>query len=158
MELSNLTRPELIFTDLPGGDQTSALRSLAECIVEEGVVDDAQVLLERLLEREKLASTGLGDGVAIPHCKIKKLDSVVIAIGVLRESVDFFATDGKPVRLLFLVLSPEKSPAAHLQSLAAISRWIQADAHVDRILEKPDRETILSLLKSPASPVEASAN
>lgn len=155
MELATLTRPELIFPDLPGGDRSSALLALAERMVEEGVVSDTQQLHAKLLERERLCSTGVGDGVAIPHCKIKKLDQVVVAIGVLAQPIEFGASDGKPVRLLFLVLSPEKSPAAHLQSLAAISKWIQADARVEKILEHPDREAIFALLEESASTTEA---
>ena len=109
---------------------------------------------EKLLERENLCSTGVGNGVAIPHCKVKKLDRVVIAIAVLQEAVEFGASDGRLVRLLFLVLSPEKSPAAHLQSLAAISKWIQADSHVERMLEQPDRESILDLLRQQTASID----
>lgn len=149
MELATLTGPELIFPELEGTDRTSALLALSERIVEQGIVSDANQLHQKLLEREGLCSTGVGDGVAVPHCKVKKLGRVVVAIGVLREAIEFGASDGKPVRLLFLVLSPEKEPAAHLKSLAAISKWIQADSHVQRILEQPDRESILDLLRVP---------
>lgn len=157
MELANLTSPELIFPALPGSDRASALLALSERVVEQGVTQDAQELYSRLLEREKLCSTGLGDGVAIPHCKIEQLDQVVIAVGILENPIEFGATDGVPVRLLFLVLSPEKAPAAHLQSLAAISKWVQTASHVEQVLQQPDREGILNLLRSEAPPAEALA-
>lgn len=146
VELAALTRPELIFIDLPGSDQASALWTLSERMVEQGIVADARDLHAKLLEREKLCSTGVGAGVAVPHCKVKKLGQVVVAVAVLADPVEFGASDGRPVRLLFLVLSPTKAPAAHLQSLAAISKWVQADEHVDRILEQPSREAIWALL------------
>lgn len=155
MELSNLTRAELIFPELPGNDRASALRAISERMAELGIVPDARILEAKLLERELLCSTGVGDGVAIPHCKIKKLEQVVVAVGILAQPIEFGATDGQPVRLLFLVLSPEKNPAAHLQSLAAISKWIQAEARVARILEQPSPEAVLALLGEPASTVEA---
>ncbi len=154
MELSTLTRPELIFPELPGSDRASVLFAFSECMVEQGIVSDARELHRKLLERESLCSTGVGNGVAIPHCKVKKLDRVVIALAILQEAVEFGASDEQAVRLLFLVLSPEKSPAAHLKSLAAISKWVQADAHVERILEQPDRESILDLLRQPTQPLD----
>jgi len=147
MELQTLTNPELIFPELPGTDRVSALRALAERVAYEGNSLDSHEIYEKLLEREDLGSTCIGRGVAVPHCKVKRLDRVVVAIGVLKEGIDYGASDGTPVRLLFLVLSPENSPAEHLKSLAAISKWVQGDSHVERILEQPDRESILDLLQ-----------
>lgn len=147
MRLSSLTRPELIFVDLPGADGPTVLRAFAERVVEQGVVGDADLLYRRLLEREKLGTTALGGGVAVPHCKIDGLDDVVVAVGLLgKRGIDFDSSDGKPVRLLFLVISPSASPAAHLQSLAAISRWVKADHHVERILDLDDPDEIFELL------------
>lgn len=157
MELASFTRPELIFPELPGSDRSSALWALSDRMVSEGIVPEGRVLHEKLIEREQLCSTGVGDGVAIPHCKIKKLNQVVMAVGILAQPVDYGAADGRPVRLLFLVLSPEKNPAAHLQSLAAISKWIQADEHVNKILEQPDREAIYALLREPVPTTGAEA-
>ncbi len=146
MLLSALTRPDLIFVDLPGADGPTVLRAFAERVVEAGVVDDADLLYRRLLEREKLGSTALGHGVAVPHCKIEGLREVVVAVGLFRKGIDFEATDGEPVRLLFLVVSPSASPAAHLQSLAAISRWVRGDHHVERVLALADPQAIFDLL------------
>lgn len=151
MELEGLTRPELIFPGLAGTDQASALWAFSLSLAEAGAIRDPQHVYEKLLEREELGSTGIGSGVAIPHCKVEHLDEVLVAIGVTREAIEFGATDGLPVRLFFVVLSPEKAPAAHLKSLAAISRWVQSDSHVERILERPDRSAILDLLREPAS-------
>ena len=146
MRLSSLTRPDLIFVDLPGADGPTVLRAFAERVVERGVVKDADVLYRRLLEREQLGTTALGQGVAVPHCKIDGLADVVVAVGLFRKGIDFEASDGKPVKVLFLVVSPSASPAAHLQSLAAISRWVKADHHVERILDLEDPQAIFELL------------
>lgn len=151
MELESLTQPELIFPELAGTDAASALWAFSELIAQLGVVRDAHQVYEKLLEREELGSTGIGSGVAIPHCKVKDLDKVVVAIGILKEAIDFRATDGLPVRVLFLVLAPEKTPAAHLHALAAISRWVQTKDHVSRIVESPDRDAVLELLRQGAS-------
>jgi mannitol/fructose-specific phosphotransferase system IIA component (Ntr-type) len=71
--------------------------------------------------------------VAIPHCKLARLDRVVVAVGVATAGVAIETPDRQPVRLFFLVVSPESAPAAHLQSLAAISKWIKGDGNLERI-------------------------
>ena len=146
MRLASLTRPELIFVDLPGRDRQEVLRLLAEKLAQGGVVADSEELFQKLWERERLGSTGIGSGVAIPHCKLKGLRSGVVAIGLAREGIDFQAVDGRPVQLFFLVVSPSESPAEHLQVLAAISRWVKADHHVEKVLRLSDRDAIFTLL------------
>ena len=111
-----------------------------------GVVSDADELYRLLLEREKLGTTALGEGVAVPHCKMRGLDEVVVAVGTFSKGIEFEAADGKPVQLLFLVISPPSAPAAHLQSLAAISKWVKADQHVERILQVREPQAIFEML------------
>jgi len=147
MQLGALTRPELIFVELPGSDTPTVLKAMADGLAARTIVGDADSLYDRLLEREELGSTGLGGGVAIPHCKMKKLDEVIVAVGISRRGVDFAADDGQPVRLLFLVVSPEDKPADHLQSLSAISKWVKSPARVEEILEIKDPDAIYQLLK-----------
>ncbi len=147
MKLEALTDPQLVFADLPCFDRSTLLRALAERLVQAGRFDDADGLYGKLWEREQLGSTGIGSGVAVPHCKMSGLDRVVVAVAVLPKGVEFGAVDDKPVRLIFLVVSPEDQPAAHLQCLAAISKWIKADDHVARILGAEDPPTIYSLLR-----------
>jgi PTS system nitrogen regulatory IIA component len=146
MELKSLTGPGLIFPDLEGRQASAVLLELSMRLSEADVVSSPEWLYEKLREREELGSTGIGGGVAIPHCKCKGVERVVIAIGTSRQGIDFGAPDEKPVRLFFVVLSPEKEPAAHLQSLAAISKWVKADEHVERILEAETPTAILDLL------------
>lgn len=146
MKLKSLTGPELIFPDLEGRQATAVLLELSMRLSEADVVPSPEWLYEKLREREELGSTGIGKGVAIPHCKCKGIERVIIAIGTSRQGIDFGAPDEEPVRLFFVVLSPEKEPAAHLQSLAAISRWVKADEHVERILEAETPTAILDLL------------
>ncbi len=123
------------------------LRALAEGMAKAGVTVDADVMYRRLLEREELGSTAIGSAVAIPHCKMEDLSRVVLGIGLSREGVEFESEDGKPVRLFFVVVSPAETPAAHLRSLAAISKWVKADRHVDRLLELEAPEDIRDLLR-----------
>lgn len=147
MNLGSLTHPQLVFPDLAVRDVEGVLRAFADRVAELGFVPDADRLFEKLLEREQLGSTGVGSGVAIPHCKLKGLDEVVLAIGISRKAIEFGAIDTKPVRLFFVVVSPPDAPAAHLQVLAAISRWLKQDSHASRLLALHDRQKIFDLLE-----------
>jgi nitrogen PTS system EIIA component len=149
--LDAFTQPELIFPELLGGDRTAVLRDLAGRIAALGLVRDADVLYQKLWEREQLGSTGIGAGVAIPHCKMKGLERALLAIGLARQGIDFGAVDDEPVRVLFLLVSPYESPAEHLQALAAISRWVKADHHVEKVLKASDRQAIYELVQREAS-------
>ena len=146
MSLASLTRPELIFLDLPAGSREEVLRALAARLAAAGLVPSGEELYERLWERELLGSTGIGNGVAIPHCKLPGLRDGVVAVGRVPAGVDFHAVDGRPVRVFFLVISPSEAPGEHLKILAAISRWIRADQHAGALLEAADRETLFGLL------------
>ena len=154
MELASLTSPDLIFPRLDGADRTTVLRLLAQNIAGRGYVRDAQELFDRLVEREEVASTGVGGGVAIPHCKMSGLDRVVLAVGLQEKGIDFGAVDGQPVRLFFLVVSPNQTPAAHLQCLAAISKWVRSEGHVPSLLELVDPQAIYERLREEEAGVE----
>ena len=147
MRLGSLIRPDLIFPDLPDGDRARLLRGFAGRLAERGLVQDADSLFDKLWEREQLGSTAIGGGIAIPHCKVDRLKSGVVALGRSAEGVDFGAADGRPVRLFFLVISPSQSPAEHLQILAAISRWIKAGGRVEALLAEPDAGALYEYLQ-----------
>lgn len=147
MRLGSLTRPDLIFPDLPATDRAQVLRAFAERIAGRGLVNDPEALFLRLWEREQLGSTAIGGGIAIPHCKVDRLKSGMVAIGRVDAGVDFGAADGQPVRLFFLVISPSQSPAEHLQILAAISRWIKIPGRIQALLEQPDAATLHDYLQ-----------
>jgi PTS system nitrogen regulatory IIA component len=147
MRLGSLTRPDLVFPDLAATDRAQVLRDFAKRIAKSGLVRDPEMLYQRLTEREQLGSTGIGGGIAIPHCKIDGLAQGLVAVGRVREGVDFGAADGQPVRLFFLVISPSQSPAEHLQALAAISRWIKAGGRAQALLEQPGAEDIYAYLQ-----------
>jgi nitrogen PTS system EIIA component len=107
---------------------------------------DANVVLERIEERETLGSTGFGRGVAIPHARIPGLKRPVAALLKLAEPVDFEAADGLPVDLVFGLLSPENSGVAHLHALAAISRLMREERIHEALVEAPDAEALYALL------------
>lgn len=109
---------------------------------------DEQRLVETLLEREKLGSTGIGDGVAIPHGKVPGLPGLLASFGRSRPGVDFRAIDGKPTHLFFALFAPENSAGAHLKALARISRLFKNPAFRAAILEAPDAAAIYRLVET----------
>jgi PTS system nitrogen regulatory IIA component len=147
VQLGSLTRPDLIFPDLPAADRQEALHALADRVAGRGLVKSGDELFQKLWEREQLGSTGIGSGIAIPHCKLPGLARGIVAVGLVPGGVDFGAVDGKPVQVLFLVVSPSGSPAEHLQILAALSRWARADQHAEKILALRDPAAVYDLLQ-----------
>lgn len=131
--LQTLVDSRLVFPDLQARSMDEALTDLAGRLAVARVVPDGADLARRLLEREKLGSTGLGGGIAIPHCKLKDVQDVVLAVGTAPAGVDFKSSDGIPVSLIFLILSPADLPALHLQALARISRVLRRAGVAERL-------------------------
>ena len=152
MSLRSLVHPELIFPDLEVIDREEVLRTLSEKMEGVGAVPDADRLYLELEKREELGSTGIGGGVAIPHCKLKKLSGVVVAVATSRGGIDFDAADGAPVRLFFVVVSPQNEATEHLKALAAISRLVKEPGNVDRLLKASTAEAVLEVLEEEAPP------
>ncbi|HEX7504305.1 MAG TPA: PTS sugar transporter subunit IIA [Syntrophales bacterium] len=118
-------KKEYIIEELKAKSKRAVLGELSEIFTRyhSGIQNEA--MIEVLLDREKLGSTGIGDGIAIPHGKLKGLDSLVIAFGRSHEGIDFDSIDGKPVHIFFLLMAPESSTGQHLKALAKISRMLK---------------------------------
>ena len=147
--------PRLVFPDIEARSREDALREMARRLAEAGAVRDAEDLSRRLIEREALGCTGLGHGIAIPHCKLKDLNRIVLSIGRCLEPVDFQAADGIPVTILFLILSPAHAPALHLQALARVSRWLRTPGTAESLLAARTREQILEAVSGAQTPLAA---
>jgi mannitol/fructose-specific phosphotransferase system IIA component (Ntr-type) len=145
--LQGLLDPRFVFTDLKGPGMEEALGEMARRLAAAGAIRDAGDLTRRLIEREHLGCTGLGAGVAIPHCKCRDVSDIVLAVGLAPQGVDFHAPDGKPVTLIFLILSPADQPAAHLQTLARISRLLRTPGTSENLRRATTREEIVEALK-----------
>lgn len=135
----------LVFPRLAATTVEDALAEMAASLERAGVVGKAEDLARRLVEREAMGSTGLGNGLAIPHCKVRDLADVVVSIGISREGIDFHAADGNPVTLVFLVLSPADAPALHLQALARISRLIRMPGVAESLRHAGDPADVAAL-------------
>jgi len=116
---------DLVIDDIKAVDKNGVLREFAGLLKTAGKVREEDGIVRVLAEREALGSTGIGDGVAIPHGKVRGLREIVVAFGRSRNGVDFQSLDGKPVHLFFLLLTPEDNPGDHLKVLARISRILK---------------------------------
>jgi mannitol/fructose-specific phosphotransferase system IIA component (Ntr-type) len=145
--LGSLVDERRIYPDLAGGTVEEVLAEMAAGLARAGVIGDGEDAASRLVERERMGSTGLGEGLAIPHCKLKELSEVVLAVGVSHRGIDFHSSDAVPVTLVFLVLSPADAPALHLQALARISRVIRMPGIAENLLRKGTPAEIAAVLK-----------
>jgi PTS system nitrogen regulatory IIA component len=114
-------------------------------------------LVARLVERERLGCTGLGGGVAIPHCKLRDLDGVIVAVAAMAQPIDFGAADGIPVGLIFLVASPVDAAAPHLQALARISRLLRTPGVADGLRAARSAVEMLGLLRGAEAGMEVTS-
>ncbi|MDX2167089.1 MAG: PTS sugar transporter subunit IIA [Deltaproteobacteria bacterium] len=142
-----LTSEGLVEPALHGTDKTAVLRELATHLAAQSPGIDAAHLVEVLWERERLGSTAIGDGIAIPHGKLPGLQGVIGAFGRHPAGVDFDSLDGTPTHLFFLLVAPEDSVGQHLKALARVSRLLKDRAFRERLLAAPDRAALYALIR-----------
>jgi PTS system nitrogen regulatory IIA component len=142
MHINDMFDKDYIIEELKATSKRAVLAELSEIFSrdQKGLAPGAMV--DVLLEREKLGSTGIGDGIAIPHGKLKGLDRLVISFGRSRQGIDFDAIDGKPVHIFFLLMAPESSTGQHLKALAKISRMLKDPEFRNGLLEAKSAEEI----------------
>ena len=145
MHLSDFLDFDAIKTGLPGGNKRSLLQQLAH-LAGQRLSLDAAAIGASLNEREQLGSTGFGQGVAIPHGKIEGLNRIYGLFARLGDPVEYKAIDGKPVDLIFLLLSPPDAGADHLKALAAISRVTRHVATLEKMRGARSRDALAAVL------------
>jgi nitrogen PTS system EIIA component len=146
MRIAEFLREELVFPELLATDKQGVLAELCKGLANIHVGLDAGRLDDTLLEREKLGSTGIGEGVAIPHGKLAGLPGLIGAFGRKKAGVDFQSIDGKPTYLFFVLFAPENSAGVHLKALARISRLFRQPQLRRSILEAPNAQSIFRLI------------
>ena len=135
-------KEDWIVSDLQGTDKTSVLRELASVLVKPCQAGSLEDLLRVLLEREKLESTGIGDGIAIPHGRLKKLKEFCVSFGRSAEGIDFDSIDGKPSHLFFLVMAPENSAVNNLNLLGRIVTLLKDPSFRKQLMEAHSQQEL----------------
>lgn len=152
MELAHLLPEENILLDIDVSGKKQALEYLSSCLAGQ-LKTDPLALLDALTEREKLGSTGVGGGVALPHARLKKIDRIHCLFARTARPIDFEATDGNGVRLIFMLLVPEEAGADYLQALSCLTQAVRSDDFRERLLSAQTAQEAHALFLSacPAS-------
>jgi PTS system nitrogen regulatory IIA component len=146
MKLTDLLEEQSIIPELKSSDKKKAIEELAEAIVNRKPSLDKDSLVRVLLERETLGSTGIGEGVAIPHGKFPGLSEPIISFGRSLKGLDFDSMDGQPVHLFFLLIAPETSASIHLKALARIAKLLRNGVFRKMLMEASTREEIYEII------------
>ena len=145
MEITDLITPESVVPNLKVTSKKHALQEISKRMAESYDLTEREIF-EILLEREKLGSTGVGNGIAIPHGKLENLDCLCGYFARLERPVEFDAVDERPVDLIFLLLAPEEAGADHLKALARVSRLMRDKAVCDKLRGSDTSEALYALL------------
>ena len=145
MRLIDILDETSIVADLQASDKIEALEILVEAMTRSNEINK-QDILNVLLEREELGSTGIGDGIAIPHGKSPEITQIISGFGLSKQGIEFDSLDGKPAHLFFLLVAPENSPGTHLKVLARISRMLKNVNFREKLLEANSQHEIYQII------------
>jgi len=147
MRILDIVPPGAVLDGLRSEAKEGVLRELSEAVCRLMPSLSPDLLASILMEREALGSTGIGEGVAIPHGKVPGIDRLVAVFGRSAGGVQFASLDGKPARLFFLVVAPENSAGMHLKALARISRLLKDERFRRKLLAAEGAEGLLQVLR-----------
>ncbi len=148
MKIHSLLMHDMILLDLKSKDRDPLLKEMVAFVKKRNRISKEKDLFEKLLQRENLGSTAIGEGVAIPHCKIKGIKSPIVALALSKQGVNFHAIDKKPSHIFFLVVSSPDNPSLNLQILAAIAHLVRkGKALKKKILEADNIGVILDVIR-----------
>jgi|SRR5471030_577019 len=146
IRLENILTPGRSLVNVPGGSKKRVLEQIANLIGQQVPELDSQTVFESLIAREKLGSTGFGNGIAIPHCRLTGCTTPISALLHLNAPVDFDAIDGAPVDLLFVLLVPEAATDEHLALLRQIASMLDQKEVRDQLRRAPDGEALYKVV------------
>ncbi|ABK17750.1 PTS sugar transporter subunit IIA [Syntrophobacter fumaroxidans] len=147
MKILDILTQESIIPELKGRTKRQVLEELIDAMLQHKPQMDRERLMGVLLDRERLGSTGIGDGIAIPHGKIKDLDQLILSFGRSTQGVDFESMDGKPVHLFFLLVAPESCAGIHLRALAKIARLLKNNSVRKQLGNVTGKDEIFAVIR-----------
>ena len=146
IRLENILTPGRSLVNVPGGSKKRALEQIANLISSQVPELEMQDVFEALIAREKLGSTGFGNGIAIPHCRLEGCETPVSALLHLEKPIDFDAIDGAPVDLLFVLLVPQAATDAHLELLRQIASMLDRKEVRDKLRSASSNEALYQVV------------
>ena len=147
MNIADIISKDAVLDNVQASNKRELIQILSKKIASTSKLDE-RVIFDAVWERENLGSTGYGDGVAFPHARIEGLEKVSAMFARLDEAVDFDSLDGKPVDLVFLLISPENSGADHLTALASLSRILKTEGVCEKLRKAHSVDEIYTILNS----------
>lgn len=146
MNLKKILNKNVAELELQGGSKQEIIENLLDILVKTGKVKDRAVVLKALLEREAKMSTGIQQGIAIPHCKTDAVNELLACVGIKKDGVDFQALDGIPSKIFIMTLSPLTRTGPHVQFLAEISRVLTNEEMRGKLVNAGTKEELISLI------------
>lgn len=147
MAIVEMLTPEVIKVPLVSRNKDEVLKELVEILAKAGKISNLERALDAIKKREDMGSTGLEEGIAVPHAKTDTVDKLTMAIGISPDGVEFDALDGKPSHIFFLMLAPPDQSGPHIQALAEIARMARSKAFINALKNAKSSEEVLNLFK-----------
>ncbi len=148
LRISDFLKPDAILMDLGSKDKIHAIQELVEHMVAKNFARDREELFNALAKRENLESTGIGDGIAIPHARTDAVPELTLVFARSSIGVDFSAFDGKPSFIIFLIASPENKKSEYIVALAKLSRLLRKSAVREQLRKAASNKEILDIIKT----------
>ena len=145
MALIDLITEEVVRVPISGSSKPDVIRELADVLHAAGKFPDVEPVFNALMERETLGSTGLENGIAVPHAKTTEVSALTLAIGIAPQGIDFSAADGQPSKLFFLMLAPPDQSGPHIEALAEIARLTQSQAFCRTLMSVTSAAEVVEL-------------
>lgn len=146
MNLTELLDEQVILVNMEATHKRGVIEEMATALTTSGKITDQDAVLQAVLEREKIMSTGIGKGVAIPHGKCNAVNQLAGVLGIKKEGIDFQALDEQPVYLFFLLVSPTDVSGPHIRALAHISRLLRHDNLRKKLIDAQNPQDVLNLI------------
>jgi len=147
MKVFELLHEKFILTDFKSDDKEDVINELIDLYKENDKVNDIEKVRTAILDREKIMSTGVGKGFAIPHGKTNAVTDVIAAFGITARDIDYDALDGNPVHLVFLLVGRDDMVSKHIKLLSRISRLMNKDEFRERLANSNSKEEIINIFK-----------
>ncbi|MCX7784967.1 MAG: PTS sugar transporter subunit IIA [candidate division WOR-3 bacterium] len=145
-KISEFLSPDTIILDVKSNEKIEVIKELSQVLIDKNIITDTEEFFAAILKRENLESTGIGQGVAIPHARTKAVKNIALVFGRSLSGVDFSSLDGQPSYLIFLIAAPEDKKTEYIMTLARLSRLLRKDEARKNLLEAKSAEEVIKTI------------
>jgi fructose-specific phosphotransferase system IIA component len=145
MTLIELLTKEVIKVPVVSTQKKEIIKELIDILYKNNMVSNTEEVYQAVLQRESLCSTGLENGIAVPHAKTKAVTNLTMALGISKQGIDFDALDGKPSHLFFLIIAPPDKSGPHIEALSEIGRITRSETFCKMLISAKDSDEVIKL-------------